>query len=201
MTNDSQYALKEWSVTIDSLLAGRQILLLRKGGIHERRDRFSVEHPDFFLFPTHLHQSLHALHPSFQSGFDNHRGTKTSTVILNTYAEVHQLIPIANLDALRPLDSLHTLNWTTVEQRFWYRNRPGLDLLLLRIYRLPVPHQIQNIERYDGCISWVELEESLSTAGAEPVLAKHAFEEQVHKIRRLAGSASQGAPAVRQEHN
>ena len=88
-----------------------------------------------------------------------------------------------------------------MEQRFWYRNRPGLDLRLLRIYRLPVPHQIQNIERYDGCISWVELEESLSTAGAEPVLAKHAFEEQVHKIRRLAGSASQGAPAVRQEHN
>ena len=86
-----------------------------------------------------------------------------------------------------------------MEQRFWYRNRPGLDLRLLRIYRLPVPHQ--NIERYDGCISWVELEEPLSTAGAEPVLAKHAFEEHVHKIQRLAGSASLRALAVRQEHN
>ena len=40
MTGHCQYALKEWSVTIDSLLAGRQILLLRKGGIHEQRDGF-----------------------------------------------------------------------------------------------------------------------------------------------------------------
>jgi len=201
MTSYCQYALKEWSVTVDSLLAGRQILLLRKGGIHEQRDGFNVEHPEFFLFPTHLHQNLPALHPSFQSDFDKLSSSKTSTVILNTFARVQELIPIANLEALRKFDGMHTLNWTTVEQRFSYRNRPGLNLLLLRVYRLPVPHRIQNIERYDGCVSWVELEKSLSIADAEPVLAACAFEDQVEEIRHLAGSASLRAPAVRQEHH
>ena len=80
------------------------------------------------------------------------------------------MIPISNVEVLRGFDGLHTLNWATVEQRFSYRNRPGLNLLLLRVYRLPVPHQIQNIERYDGCVSWVELEKLLSVTDAEPVL-------------------------------
>jgi hypothetical protein len=65
MTGYCHYALKEWSVTVDSLLAGRQILLLRKGGIHEQHNGFHLEHRRFFLFPTHVHQSLHTLHPSF----------------------------------------------------------------------------------------------------------------------------------------
>jgi hypothetical protein len=186
MTDYSLYALKEWSVTVDSLLAGQQILLLRKGGIHEQRDGFHLEHTEFFLFPTHVHQSEHALFHSFQSRFDSLKGPKSSTIILNTYAEVHQLLPLARLDALRALDGLHTLNWTTVEQRFFYRNRPGLNLLLLRIYRLPTPHQIPNIEPYDGCVSWVELETPLSLAGAEPVLDDHAFEEHVERIRQRA---------------
>ena len=77
MTGDCQYALKEWSVTIDSLLAGRQILLLRKGGIHEQRDGFSVEHPGFLSLSQSLHQSLHGpctLH--FSLGFDNQTAPK-----------------------------------------------------------------------------------------------------------------------------
>lgn len=188
MTGYLHYALEEWSVTVDSLLAGRQILLLRKGGIHEQRDGFHLEHRRFFLFPTHVHQSLHTLHPSFQIDFGQHHGTKTPTIIMNTYAEVEELIPIANLEDLRGLDGRHTLNWATVEQRFSYRNRPGLNLLLLRVHHLPVARQIQHIDRYDGCVSWVELENPLAISGAEPVLAARAFQDQVEDIRRLAAS-------------
>ena len=109
-------------------------------------------------------------------------------MILNTYAEVEELIPISNLEALRGLDGWHTLNWATVEQRFSYRNRPGLNLLLLRVYHLPVAHQVRNIDRYDGCVSWVELENPLAISGAEPVLAVRTFQDQVEDIRRLAAS-------------
>jgi hypothetical protein len=186
MTGYSQYALKEWPVTIDSLLAGRQILLLRKGGIHEQRDGFKVKHRDFFLFPSHLHQNPHALHPSFPLSSDTPNSSKSPAVILNTFARVQELIPISNVEVLRRLDGLHTLNWSTVLERFAYRNRPGLNLLLLRVYRLPVPYQIQNLERYEGCVSWVELEELLSITGAEPVLAGGVFEDQVQNIHRLA---------------
>jgi hypothetical protein len=201
MTGQCQYALKEWSVTIDSLLAGRQILLLRKGGIHEQRDGFKLEHRDFFLFPTHLHQHPGALHPSFRVDLDGPYGSKTPTVVLNTFARVQELIPISNVEVLRGLDGLHTLNWATVLERFSYRNRPGLNLLLLRVYHLPVPHQIQNLERYDGCVSWVELERSLPVTDAEPALDGSSFEDQVQKIRRLADITSPVTPALGQEHN
>lgn len=188
MTGYCHYALKEWSVTVDSLLAGRQIFLLRKGGIHEQRNGFHLEHPRFLLFPTHIHQSLHTLHPSFQRDFDQHSGSKPPTLTLNTYAEVEELISIADLETLRGFDGRHTLNWATVEQRFSYRNRPGLNLLLLRVYRLPIAHQIQNLDRYDGCVSWVELENPLATSGAEPVLAARVFQDQVEEIRRVAAT-------------
>src|SRR5215510_20670 len=185
MSNYCQYALKEWSVTIHSLLAGRQIMLFRKGGIHEQREGFQVRHSEFFLFPTCLHQNYLALLPSFQSQFDSHNNDKTPTVTLNTYAEVKELIPIANLESLQRLEGLHTLGWTTVQQRFAYRNRPGLNLLLLRVYRLAVPHSIANLKRYEGCVSWVELDKTLPTTGVEPVLPTRVFEDQVEGIRRL----------------
>jgi len=200
MTGYRQYALKEWPVTIDSLLAGQQILLLRKGGIHEQREGFKVEHRDFFLFPSHLHESPKALHPSFPLTRDKPNSSKAPSVVLDTFARVQELIPISNVEVLRGLDGLHTLNWTTVEQRFWYRNRPGLNLLLLRVYSLPAPHQIQNLEKYDGCVSWVELEQALSVTDAQPVLAGGVFEDQVQTIRRLADPTSQATPAIKWEH-
>lgn len=54
-------ALKEWSAAVHALLAGRQVLLLRKGGIHEKR--FVLPEPGgdpaggtpFLLFPTVSH--------------------------------------------------------------------------------------------------------------------------------------------------
>lgn len=188
MTGYCHYALKEWSVTVDSLLAGRQIFLLRKGGIQEQGNGFHLEHPRFLLFPTHVHQSLHTLHPSFQTDLDQHTESKSTTLTLNTYAEVEELISVADLETLRGFDGRHTLNWATVQQRFSYRNRPGLNLLLLRVYRLPIAHQIQNLDRYDGCVSWVELENPLAISGAEPVLAARVFQDQVEEIRHLAAT-------------
>jgi len=52
-------ALKEWASVIAALESGRQILLLRKGGILEQsnKNRFSIIHNEFLFFPTYLHQS------------------------------------------------------------------------------------------------------------------------------------------------
>ena len=44
-------ALKEWAVTVRALAQGQQILLLRKGGIHESGKDFRVIHPQFLLYP------------------------------------------------------------------------------------------------------------------------------------------------------
>ena len=41
-------ALKEWAVVCKALEEGRQILLLRKGGIMEYRQGFEVKHDEIF---------------------------------------------------------------------------------------------------------------------------------------------------------
>src|SRR5680860_1242888 len=46
-------ALKEWAAVGHALLDGRQTVLLRKGGIHEKR--FEVGRDTFVLFPTVAH--------------------------------------------------------------------------------------------------------------------------------------------------
>ena len=50
----AEHALKEWAVTIAALAAGDQVLIVRKGGIGEKR--FELPHPRFYLFPTYAHQ-------------------------------------------------------------------------------------------------------------------------------------------------
>lgn len=47
-------ALKEWAVTPRALDQGEQVLLLRKGVIHEEGKEFRVVHPEFLIHPTHL---------------------------------------------------------------------------------------------------------------------------------------------------
>jgi hypothetical protein len=53
--------LKEWSAVVHALLAGRQRILLRKGGIHEKR--FEVAAQEFLLFPTVAHSHAQRVRP------------------------------------------------------------------------------------------------------------------------------------------
>ena len=51
-----QYAFKEWAVICEALGEGRQAIILRKGGIDEDGGGFSVQHRQFWLYPTYVHQ-------------------------------------------------------------------------------------------------------------------------------------------------
>ena len=68
LPDQCQIALKEWAVTVESLAEGQQILLLRKGGIHEEGKDFKVIHPEFLLYPTYEHQRKDLLKPQHQPG-------------------------------------------------------------------------------------------------------------------------------------
>src|SRR5690606_3010066 len=63
-------ALKEWAALCRALGTGRQILLLRKGGIYESAGEFEVEHRHFLLFPTYLHQKREHLKPDAQADLE-----------------------------------------------------------------------------------------------------------------------------------
>jgi hypothetical protein len=61
MQRTSAVALKEWAVICRALGAGGYIVLLRKGGIRDASRGFSVEHREFFLFPTYVHEAADEL--------------------------------------------------------------------------------------------------------------------------------------------
>src|SRR5262245_32547454 len=61
MNDYCSVGFKEWSVICAALAAGRQSLILRKGGIQEGRDGFRVAHERFWLFPTHYHEAAQSI--------------------------------------------------------------------------------------------------------------------------------------------
>ena len=74
-------ALKEWKLVADALADGRQVLLLRKGGIYESGGEFELENRRFVFFPTYIHQNLGMLKPTAQAGFEA-RSTEPTKVVL-----------------------------------------------------------------------------------------------------------------------
>ncbi|MEW6299296.1 MAG: DUF1802 family protein [Thermodesulfobacteriota bacterium] len=179
-------ALKEWAVIVHALGAGQQTLLLRKGGLYERRGRFATEPREFFLFPTYVHQMAQgvvsrahsALHAVVQ------RQPPADEVRLTHYAVVHDLCWLDHLSDVAGLADLHWWTPETVTRRFNYGQTPGLYLFVLRVYRLPRPRVLPNLKRYGGCRSWVELADAVPTDGAQPVLSDDAFAGRLRELSR-----------------
>ncbi len=186
------WSLKEWAVTIRALDQGRQVLLLRKGGIREKE--FKVEHEVFLLYPAYEHQKPEVIKPEVQAdlqavlaGWDGNR----DVVPFTHWAQVTDIFEItepADVAALSPY-----FIWTTdyAEKRLHWRPRKPLEVLLVRVYRLPATY-VQKVEPYfNGCTSWVDLPGPVNVAGATPVLSDEDYRRQVEVIREtLARSTS-----------
>lgn len=180
----NRIALKEWAVIQRSLARGH-ILLIRKGGILEQEHGFPVEHREFFLFPTYVHQKeddlIPAVHEELAVSFK--ASSPPDQVWFDFYAVAEEVWKVEQLDRLRQLEGQHVLSWSTVEARFRYK-RPGLHVLALRVFQLPETIRHPNHERYEGCVSWVELEEALPTTSARPVLSDEAFRARLEAARQ-----------------
>jgi hypothetical protein len=179
-----RFALKEWAAVCAALAHGRQSILLRKGGIAEAGDEFRVEHPDFWLYPTRFHQSSDELIPEADSLPDDPATAPPppGTVELSLYGVVEDIFQIADAARLGLLDGLHVLAPATVLKRFEYRH-PGLNVLLVRIYRRQEPFSIRESPNFAGCHSWVDLRNKLPTAGMAPVVDDEAFAALVADVR------------------
>ena len=166
-------ALKEWASVIAALGTGRQIVLLRKGGIVEAKRGFELLHPDFLLFPTFEHQHEASLKPEFQ-------GLACPPAVDGIHMEF-----LARVTAIFPapaqIPSAHIWNDRFLAMRRTYRPDLPLFLILVRVYRLAHPCVIPNRPSYAGCKSWVNLTEEIDIGGASPVLDDAAYE-------RMSGS-------------
>ncbi len=108
-----EHALKEWAVTIAALAAGDQVLIVRKGGIGEKR--FELPHPRFYLFPTYAHQRPELVKPRRATASPTRwRARRPRRALpLAAYAELRRRTRSPTPSALAAIDHLHILAPTT----------------------------------------------------------------------------------------
>jgi hypothetical protein len=183
-------AFKEWAAVCAALAAGRQSIILRKGGIDEGREGFRVEHGEFWLLPTRFHQDASQLTADGEPFWRQTQAEQSSGADFDVrlYAVVEKVYEVANLAALQKLSGQHILADATVEQRFHYR-RPGLFVLAVRIYQADRAQRVADSPYIAGCKSWVELPQSLPTADLRPVLNLSVFENQLRQIEQCLAAA------------
>jgi hypothetical protein len=188
MLTAHRIALKEWAVVCAELAAGRQTILLRKGGIREASRGFTIAHREFFLFPTYVHENEDELVETARLALPEvvHRAPAAGELHLDLYAVVEAAIEVSTLEPLRRLEGQHILAWSAVERRFHYR-RPGLHVIALRVHRRPEPFVVPSPVHYDGCRSWVRLESELPVTGVRPVLDDPTFRLKMATLHAALG--------------
>ncbi len=179
----NRIAFKEWAVICAALEQRGQVAILRKGGIHEGRDGFRVAYPEFWLFPTYVHQDARGLVEGAQPLLAevSARQPPEEKVRLEHYAVVKRVFHLTDESQLKLLDGHHLWSPATVRERFIYRE-PGLFLLLVRVYKTALALEFDNSPYFAGCRSWIELREPLATAGCQPVLCDEEFAQRADAL-------------------
>ncbi|WP_054023664.1 DUF1802 family protein [Bacillus sp. FJAT-28004] len=179
-------ALKEWAVSVKALAEGQQIIVMRKGGIIEETRDFQLISPSFYLMPAYEHQKKHLLKEQFIDGLDETLADWSldmETIKLETYAEVVEDIEVTDQETLNRLRDLHIWTDTFAEERLRWKKTKPLHVLVLRVYRLEAPFEISMRPAYNGCKSWVRMEDEIPSLKMIPVLDEDEFDLEVQKIK------------------
>ena len=189
---ESDLALKEWAVAIKALGEGKQVLILRKGGVHKDDKEFRVVHPEFLLYPTYEHQNSELIKYDFADDLaetlaeDDVPGLLT----LSFWCTVTDKFEVSEQEALDGIAPYHI--WTTdyANKRLHWRPKQPLTVALLRVYELQQPQALPVLEHYGGCKSWVELGQDVPLGVMTPVLNDEEYEEKAGVIRMALGGAA-----------
>jgi hypothetical protein len=178
-------ALKEWSAAVHALLAGRQTVLLRKGGIHEKR--FEVSAEEFLLFPTVAHSHAERVRPEhrdlLQPAADDSTGTQ---IVVRAAAKVVAAVEVQHIDGLNAIADLHIWTADSVRaDRVDFRPKRRLTVLVVQAGPLAEPLVLERTPEFGGCKSWVPLP---GTAVVGPsVRDADALAEIAERVRQSVG--------------
>ena len=143
---------KEWALVCEALGAGRQSVLLRKGGIAEGRDGFGFRHPEFFLFPTFFHEQVVKVRSAGEKMPEPLKGA----IAIEYFAKLEAQATLTAWPEAKALEPFHVLSESVIRERFEYK-RAGLAVAFVRIFRLEPSWVFPDRPAYGGCRSWVEL--------------------------------------------
>ncbi len=169
---------KEWAMVCAALGRGEQSILLRKGGIAEGRDGFSFRHAEFFLFPTFFHEQL----AKTRGPILEMPPPLSGTIEIKYFARVEFSAVVTSWETATALAPFHILQPEVVRERFDYDAAPGIQVALVRVFRLSRGWIFPELPAYVGCRSWVELPPAECTL--EPVLrdAEHQSRKEAVQV-------------------
>jgi hypothetical protein len=180
------HALKEWAVAVEALERGETALVVRKGGIREKT--FAVPKTRFLFFKSYEHQKADQLKPAYHDLLRSiPQRRDDEPVIFTSFAEVYRAYEVSEAEELEALDPHHIWTHEYAESRLRWRPKKPLTILVLRTYLLPEPIVLDYRDSYGGCKSWIELEESVPTAGSRPALEEPSFEKLVQPTLGVLG--------------
>lgn len=174
-------ALKEWSAAVHALLDGRQRVLLRKGGIGEKR--FDIAAREFVLFPTVEHSHADRVRPEFRDlltaaapdSADDH-------IVLRAAAKVVAALPVNRPDNIDAIQDLHIWTPESVRrERLDFRPKHRLAVLVVQAIPLVAPVRLSRNPDYAGCTSWVQL--PITPSLGAPVHDEASLRDVVARVR------------------
>lgn len=178
-------ALKEWAVAVKALGEGRQVLLVRKGGVGEETRDFRVRKDRFLLFPTLEHQRPELLQPAFQPDLQAMlaRPRPAGKIPIDTFAELTNVFEVTERWQVEALTEHYCWSLAYAEERLRWRPRKPLLVMAVRAYLLPEPVWIASRNEYGGCKSWVELANDVPIDGRRPAIDDAEYGARIASIK------------------
>ena len=185
LPSNCQMALKEWAITVEAMAQGDQVLLLRKGGIHEDGKNFRVIHREFLFYPTYLHQKEDLLQPAHQPALRKmlEQPQDDRKITFSYWAKAEEVLEISDQEKVDNLEPHYI--WTTAyaQSRLHWKPMLPLSVMLLRVYKLEKPVTVPYLPEYGGCTSWVDVLSDVNLGKMEPVLDDSEFQRRVDEIK------------------
>ena len=184
-----QLALKEWAVTVDALAQGQQILLLRKGGIHETGKDFRVIHREFLLYPTYEHQRADLLKPAHQPALSPLLESRppVDAITFTHWARAEEILEVEAQERVADLSPHHIWTDAYAQSRLHWKPMLPLSILLLRVYQLEQPATVPYLKEYGGCTSWVDILPRINLGQMQPALTDAEFAREAAAVKGSLG--------------
>ncbi|MBD2347229.1 DUF1802 family protein [Anabaena subtropica] len=177
------HTLKEWAVAINALESGKTIMLLRKGGIHEKKGRFQVAHDQVLLYPTYEHQQPSLLKPEYANLVHPvTSGWHPETVRIGSWAHITDVLAISDEAIVNALLPFHIWNENFISDRLKWKPQQPIFILLLRTYKLPQEQEIPYRAEYGGCKSWIDIASPMQLQDSQAVLSDSDYRQIVEEI-------------------
>lgn len=181
-------ALKEWGAVACALLEGRQSVLLRKGGIHEKS--FEVGADRFVLFPTVAHSHVERVRPEHRDLLEPGAAMvdeDAGTFVVRCGVTLVDVVEVARPDALPAIADLHIWTDESVQMdRVEFRPRKPLQVLVVRAFELPAV-TVRRLPEHGGCTSWVDLPLSWDGSRGLRVHDESTLQAVAERVRATVG--------------